>query len=133
MLHCTSLAGLHYQGTLSSQMHPPKKKKNTYTHIHTHTHTYTYMHQHTHIHLWTFGDPSSQKMIVICACAYYLCWNCTTDQVASLIELTTTIILIEEPGLTPHGSQWLALANDYSFFFLFFSTTCTQTYTFGCW
>ena len=34
-----------------------------------------------------------------------------------LIELTTTI---EEPGITPHGSQWLVLASDYSFFFSFF-------------
>ena len=43
-------------------------------------------------------------MIVIRAGAYYLCQNCTIDQVAKLIELTTTV---EEPGLAPHSSQWL--------------------------
>ena len=54
-------------------------------------------------------------MIVICACAYYLCQNCTTDQVAKPIELTTTV---EEPGLAPHSSQWLFLASDNSIFLI---------------
>ena len=56
-------------------------------------------------------------MIVICACAYYLCQNCTTDQVAKPIVLTTTV---EEHGLAPHSSQLLFLARNNSIFYILF-------------
>ena len=107
------------------------------THRHTHTHTHIHTHTHTHTHLYTCTCPSHNcNDSESYALAQALCWNCTTEQIASLIELTTTI---EEPGITPHGSQWLVLASDYSFFFffLFFHThthihTHTHTHTHTC-
>ena len=58
----------------------------------------------------------------LCACTYYLCQNCTTDQGAKPVELTTTV---EEPGFAPHSSQWLFLASDN---FIYDNYTHTHTH-----
>ena len=65
-------------------------------------------------------------MIVICA--YYLCQNCITDQVAKPVELTTAV---EKPGLAPHSSQWLFLPSYNSIFLLHFIYFPTTTHSYS--
>ena len=79
-----------------------------FSHPHSLTHTFSHTHilSRTHsltplLDLWRpifVDDDSHMRMCIL------LVLECKADQVAKLIELTTTV---EEPGLAPHNSQWL--------------------------
>ena len=93
---------MHTRGRTHTYSHA---RARTHTHIHMHTHTST----HPHTQIRTHAHAHN--------CTYYLCQNCTIDQVAKLIELTTSV---DEPGLAPHSSQWLIFGQRHSIFSFIF-------------
>ena len=96
-------------------------RSDAHTCAHTHVLTRACTHTHTHIHMHTHTSTHPHTQIRTHAhahnCTYYLCQNCTIDQVAKLIELTTSV---DEPGLAPHSSQWLIFGQCHSIFSFIF-------------